>query len=69
MYIAINAKHYADGEKQRDELLDEMKKLQLIDQDIDPSEIVSGRNLNALLSELDQDRLDKFLDVLKRYCV
>ena len=69
MYLAINAKHYADGEKQRDELLDEIKKLQLIDQDIDPREIVSGRNLNALLSELDQDQLDKFLNVLKGYCV
>ena len=69
MYLAINAKHYADGAKQRDELLNEIKNLQLIDQDIDPQEIISGRNLNALLSDLDPGRLDKLLTVLKTHCV
>ncbi len=67
--LFVSPRHYADGEKQRDQLLDEVKNLQLIDQDLNPQEIISGRDLNVLLSELDQDRLDKLLTVLKKYCV
>jgi hypothetical protein len=69
IYLTINAKHYADGEKQRDELLNAIERMKLIDQGIDPKEVISGRNSNVLLPDLDQGRLDAFLVLLKRYCV
>jgi len=69
MYFCINEKHYLDGKKQRDQLLNEIKSMRLLDQDLDPQEILSGRNLNLSLSELKQDEFDKLLNILKNYCV
>lgn len=69
IYSFINEKNYPGGVAERDELVRELKKLQLLDQDLDPQEVVSGRNLTKKLFELSEDEIGKLLDVLSKYCI
>lgn len=68
VYSFINEKHYPGGVAERDALVGELKKLQVLDQDIDPQQVVSGRNLTKKLSELSDGELEKLLDIFSRYC-
>jgi hypothetical protein len=68
-YCVLNAKHYPGGAEERDELVSQLKELQLIDHDLDPQQVVSGRNLAKKLFELSDDELDKLLDVFSKYCI
>jgi len=69
VYCVLNEKHYPGGAKERDELAGQLKELKLIDQDLDPQQVVSGRNLAKKLFELSEDELDKLLDVFSKYCI
>ncbi len=68
VYSFINEKHYPGGVAERDELVGELKKLRLLDMDLDPQEVVSGRNLTKKLSELSDEGLEKLLDIFSKYC-
>lgn len=68
LYSFINEKHYPGGPAERDKLVDELKKLRLLDADFDPQEVISGRGLTKNLLELSKDELDKLLTILSDYC-
>jgi len=68
VYCVLNAKYYPKGAEERDELVNQLKELQLIDHGLDPQQVVSGRNLTKKLFELSDDELDKLLDVFSKYC-
>lgn len=69
IYAYLNEKHYPGGAEERNELVGKLKELQFLDQDLDPQQVVSGRNLAKKLSELTDEELDSLLDVFSRYCV
>lgn len=69
IYVYLNEKHYPGGAEERNELVGKLKELQFLDQDLDPQQVVSGRNLAKKLSELTDEELDSLLDVFSRYCV
>ena len=69
IYAYLNEKHYPGGAEERNELIGKLKELQFLDQDLDPQQVVSGRNLVKKLSELTDEELDSLLDVFSRYCV
>jgi hypothetical protein len=68
MYVWLSEKHFAGGPSERDQFVGELKELGLLDQVIDPQEVVSGRNLTMRLTELDDDKLTKLLDLFRRHC-
>lgn len=69
IYCVLNEKHYPGGAEERDELAGQLKELQLIDQGLDPQQVVSGRNLAKKLFELSDEELDNLLDVFSKYCI
>jgi hypothetical protein len=68
IYSFINEKHYPGGPAERDKLVDELKKLRLLDEDLDPQKVISGRNLTKNLLELSEDELGKLLTIFSNYC-
>lgn len=68
IYIMINEKHYRGGAAERDNLVAELKQLQVLDQDLDPREVVSGRNLTKKVFELSEGELEKLLNTFGKYC-
>lgn len=68
IYVFINERHFAGGPSERDRFVDDLKELRLLDQTINPEEVVSGRNLALKLAELEDDRLSALLDLFRRYC-
>jgi hypothetical protein len=67
MYLIINEKHYLDGANERDELVNELKILELLDPNLDPETVNSGRNLSRKLSEIDDDSVDKLLELFAKH--
>ena len=49
-------------------LVSELKELEVLDQDLDPQEVVSGRNLVKKLFELSEGELEKLLNIFEKYC-
>ncbi|RLB25049.1 MAG: hypothetical protein DRG73_02875 [Deltaproteobacteria bacterium] len=47
VYCVLNAKYYPRGAVERGELVGQLKELQLIDDELDPQQVVSGRNLTT----------------------
>jgi len=66
--LFFEERKYPGGAEERDALVNELKALGMLDPDIDPGEVVSGRTLLRKLSELDDNELAKLLDVLSQYC-
>jgi hypothetical protein len=68
IYSFMSVKQYPGGVTERDALVDELKQFGLLDQDLDPNQVVSGRYLSKKLYELSDDDIDKLLDVYGKYC-
>jgi hypothetical protein len=68
VYSFINERHYVGGAAESEELVSEFKKLQLLDQDLDPTKVVSERNLTKKLVELSEDEFEKLLGIFSKYC-
>jgi hypothetical protein len=68
IYIMINQKHYRGGASERDKLVSELKELRVLNQDLDPEEVVSGRNLTKRLFELSESEFREVLDIFGKYC-
>jgi len=68
IYIYLNEKHYVGGAKERDELVAELKKYHLLDENLNPREIISGRNLTKTLLDFSEDELENLLEILSNYC-
>lgn len=66
IYVFLNEKHYP-GAADRDLLVDRLKELQVLDQNVNPQEVASGRNLAKTLNELSEDELQKLLDIFDKH--
>jgi hypothetical protein len=69
VYCVLNEKFYLGEAEERDELVGKLKELQFLDRDLDPQQVVSGRNLTKKLFEMTDDELDNLLDAFTMYCV
>jgi len=69
VYCVLNEKHYLGRAEERDELVGKLKELQFFGQDLDPQQVVDGRNLTKKLCEMTDEELDNLLDVFSMYCV
>ena len=68
VYLFIDKKNWNGSLLQRDELVEDLKYLKLLNQNFNSEEIVSGRNLNVKITELSEEVLSKLLDILPKYC-
>lgn len=68
IYIMINEKHYKGGSAERDKLVSELKELHVLDQGLNPQEVLSGRNLMKKTFELSEEDLEKLLNIFGKYC-
>lgn len=69
IYVILNEKFFWGGFEERNNLVKELKELSLLNKDLDPKLVVSGRNLNKKLFELNDEEIDKLLDVFSKYCI
>lgn len=68
LYLFFEEQRYPQGSQERDRLVDELKELDLIAQEIDPEEVVSGRNFVRSLQELEEAEFQKLFGILRSYC-
>jgi hypothetical protein len=66
--VYLNEKCYLDGAEERDRLCDDLKKLGLLNEDLDPKTVVSNRNLTRKITELTEEDLQKFCELYSKYC-
>jgi hypothetical protein len=69
VYCVLSEKYYLGEAEERDILVGKLKELQFLDRDLDPQQVVSGRNLTKKLFEMTDEQLDNLLDVFAVYCV
>jgi hypothetical protein len=67
-YCFINEKHYPGREGERDRFVNELKALGLLDPDLDPREVKSGKNLIRKLTDMREEEFRKMLDLFSHYC-
>ncbi|MEE8077109.1 MAG: hypothetical protein V3T60_15990 [Candidatus Binatia bacterium] len=68
VYCFINDKHYPGGEEERDRFVAELKGLALLDSDLDPREVNSGRNLARKLTDLTEAEFQKLVEIFSHFC-
>ena len=68
IFSYVNEKCYSGGAEERDQLCDDLKKLGMMDQNLDPRMVVDGRNLTRKLTELSEEELRALLDLYAKYC-
>lgn len=68
VYCFINEKHYPDGEEERDRFVAELKGLALLEPDLDPREVNSGRNLARKLTDLTETEFQKLVEIFSHFC-
>ena len=68
LHSFLNPKCFLNGDEGRDELVSELKRIELLDQNFDAQEVVSGRNLNKKIFELNEYEFDEFIKIYDRYC-
>jgi len=68
IHLFMREMHYPGGTEERDELVNELKSLGLLDQDLDPQKVTSGCGLKRRLSELNDEELKKMLAAFDKYC-
>ena len=69
VYLFLEERKYLDGTEERDAILAELKDLSLFDQDLDPADVVSGRNSNRRLWELSDVEIERLIGILAKYCI
>lgn len=68
IYCHLHEKYYPGGAGERDELVTELKSLGMLDPDLDLQDVASGRNMTRKLTDLGDEELRAFLDLLSRFC-
>lgn len=69
IYIYINAANYPGGVLERNELVQGLKRINLLSPDFDPNSVVSGRNLPKKLFEISEGELEELLNILSEFCI
>lgn len=68
VYWFMNERHYPDGARERDLLLNKLRKLGMVPQDLDPNMVSAGRNLVRKLDELSSEQFSSLMEVLGQAC-
>jgi hypothetical protein len=68
IYAYINGRDFPGGERARDAFVNELKKINLYDENLDASAVHSHRHFRKNLQELTNREMDKFLIILGKYC-
>lgn len=68
IYGYIADTYYEGGSEERDELVSQLKSMDLIDPRLNPDEVVSGRNLIRKIDELSEEDLEELLNRLEPFC-
>lgn len=68
LYLFFEEYKYPNAEDDRDSLLSELKRIGLFPQDLNPSQVKSGRNTNRKVWELNSDQLSDLFAILDQYC-
>lgn len=67
LYVILRTAGYSTTGA-RDELVQELKRLQLYPEDLDPHAVADGRTLSRAPDEMTDDEFHAFLGILGRYC-
>jgi len=67
IYAFINEKHFIGGPEERNEFVDELKNIQMLDESIRADEINSGRHLLKPIQDLTQGQVEELLDIIKKH--
>lgn len=67
IYVQMNAKFFQNLEE-RNGLIQNLKQLELIDSDLNPDDIVDGRNLYKKLNELNEHQIKGIFKVFEAFC-
>jgi len=68
IYAWLNEKCYPGGAEERDQLCDELKKMGMLDQNLNLQTVVDGKNLSRKLTDLSDDELQNLLDLYSKHC-
>jgi hypothetical protein len=68
IFIYFN-EHYRRGAEERDELASDLKRVDLLDKDMDVSKVVQGRNLSKRIQDLSEDDFNLLLQIFSKYCI
>jgi hypothetical protein len=65
IYWCMNDRLYAGGTAERDALAERLRALRLVDETVNPADVVNGRNLRRRLGELTGDEFEDFCQSLR----
>lgn len=68
VYLFIAESQYIGDSADRDQLVSDLKQLQMLEENLDLESVVHGRNLARNIKELSEEQFDKFLEVFAKYC-
>ena len=68
LYLFFEEYKYQNAASDRDALLSELKRIGLFPQNLDPSQVRSGRNTNRKVWELSSGELSEMFEILDQYC-
>jgi len=68
IYVFLNTKHYPGGPKERDEFVADLKEFNIMDSDLDPEQVTSGRSMQKRLSDLSGEEIERLLQIFTKYC-
>jgi len=67
LYLYFDVNKYERGSIDRDNLLEELKKLGLFEKDLDPNTVKDGRHSKTKISELTEEDFEAMIDVFDKY--
>lgn len=68
LYCYLYERCYRGGSEERDQLVAELRTLGMYPGDLNPQDVVAGRNLARKLTELKEGELSTLLEVFSRFC-
>jgi hypothetical protein len=66
--LRFNEKYYFGGAQARNNLIEELKAINILDKNINPAEIAESRILAKRIAELNTSQLEELMSILGKYC-
>ena len=64
----LNEACFLNGAEQRNRFVEDLKVLRMYDRSFDPSAVVSNRDFKRKITEMDDEELEKLLEIIGKYC-
>jgi hypothetical protein len=65
--IYINEHNFSGGAVERDDFVADLKSIGLLDEGLDPNQVVANRKAFRAITDLNEDEFSKFLNIVNRY--